>query len=149
MLTALLLMIQLAVLPPQGWFDRNVNTAVLLAAMATVQVLATLILGRRQRTLRNESSAEHFGTVTELRAREERVAAAVATVAKDAARIVAQELLAENKKLTAMIAENTAISRDANVNALEASREANNVNKKLEALGIEHNALQRKGQEKP
>jgi|SRR6185503_2865892 len=147
MLITLLLVIQLADLPPQGWFDRNVNTAVLLAVMATVQVLATLILGSRQRTLRNESSAEHQMTVTEVREREERLAAAVAAVAKEAARIVARDLLAENKKLTAMIAENTAISRDANVNALEASREANNVNKKLEALGIEHNALQRKEQE--
>lgn len=45
------------------------------------------------------------------------------------------------------IAANTVISRDANVNALEASREANNMNQKLKALGIEHNALQQKEQE--
>lgn len=71
-----------------------------------------------------------------------RIAAAVTNEAQSVARKVvdaATEAAAERHKLAAAVDENTAIST-------KAFHEANTVNQKLEALGVEHNALQRREQ---
>ena len=72
-------------------------------------------------------------------------ASRVAAVAVNAAAHVAAQVVVENAKLASAIADNTDIST-------KAFHEANSVNLKIAAIGMEHNALQRalvNGDKKP
>jgi hypothetical protein len=59
---------------------------------------------------------------------------------------VAEEAAQARAKIVEAIEETKEISREAAKEAKEAAREANHMNRKIESVGIEHNALQREKQ---